>query len=267
MKSKFRFLIVKKFVILISLSIFLSSCGSKQDIVYFQNIDFVGISKSINNYNLTIRPADLLTISVSALDQDAARPFNLPTSNFSFGGETSREEQQTYLVDANGQIDFPVLGKLKLAELTRIQATELIKELLVDYIKNPIVNIRTVNFKVTVLGEVNNPGSYTVPNERITILEALGLAGDMTIQAKRNNLLLIREEINGSKTYERVDMTSVELFNSPVYYLKQNDVIYVEPNNSRVKSSTVGPNVGATLSVIGSLFSAVALIISITTIK
>ena len=135
--------------------------------------------------------------------------------------------------------------------------------MLKDYIKNPIVNIRTVNFKVTVLGEVNRPGSFTIPNDRITILEALGLAGDMTIQAERRNVLVIREE-NGKKTYNRVNMTSEEVFNSPVYYLTQNDVIYVEPNNSRVKSSTVGPNVTATLGVISTLVTAAALVISLT---
>ena len=167
------------------------------------------------------------------------------------------------MVDANGNIDFPVLGTLKLAGLNRIEATAKIKELLNEYIKDPIVNIRIINFKVTILVEVNRPGSYTIPNERITVLEALGLAGDMTIQAERRNVLVIREE-NGKKTYNRIDLTSETVFNSSIYYLTQNDVIYVEPNNSRVKSSAVGPNVSATLSVISTLVTVAALIISIT---
>ena len=266
MKMKSIILDLKKYLFIISFLTLLISCGTKQDIVYFQNIDTNGLSKSINNYNVLIRPADMLTISVSALDQDAARPFNLPTSNFSINGAQGREEQQTYLVDANGDIDFPVLGKLKLAGLNRIQSTDLIKDMLKDYIKNPIVNLRRINFKVTVLGEVNKPGSYIVSEERVTILEALGLAGDLSIQAERKNVLLIREE-NGKKTVNRVDLTSAELFNSPIYYLIQNDVIYVEPNNSRVKSSTVGPNVNATLGVVSSLLGAIALIVSISTIK
>lgn len=120
-----------------------------------------------------------------------------------------------------------------------------------------------MNFKVTVLGEVNKPGSYTIPNERITVVEALGLAGDMTLQAERKNVLIIREK-KGIKTYNRVDMTSETVFNSPVYFLSQNDVIYVEPNNSRVKSSTVGPSTSATLGVISTLVTVAALIISIT---
>ena len=162
------------------------SCGSKQDIVYFQNVDTVLSSNSVNSYIPTIRPDDMLTIVVSGLDQDAVRPFNLTVVNFSDElGSTGRRNQQSYLVDSNGNIDFPVLGKLKLAGLNRIQATAMIKDMLKEYVKDPIVNIRIVNFKITVLGEVRNPGSYTIPNERITIIEALGLAGDMNIQAER----------------------------------------------------------------------------------
>lgn len=254
----------KKYIHLICISLFFMSCGTKQDIVYFQNVDSVGSSKSIIQFNPTIKTGDMLNIVVSALDQDAVRPFNLATITFSGEGQQfGRPTQQSYLVDANGSIDFPVLGNLKLAGLSRIQATSLIKNLLTEYIKNPIVNIRTVNFTVTVLGEVSRPGSFTIPNERITIIEAIGLAGDMTIQAERKNVLVIREE-NGKKTYNRVNMTSEEVFNSPVYYLSQNDVIYVEPNNSRVKSATVGPNTGATLSVITTLITAAAFVVSVT---
>jgi polysaccharide export outer membrane protein len=254
----------KKYLLFFSLSVLLFSCGSKRDIVYFQDVDLMGVSKSINNFNPTIRPDDMLTIIVSALDQDAVRPFNLTVVSFSnLGGGIGRETHQTYLVDSNGNIDFPVLGTIKLAGLNRIQATTLMKDMLKDYIKNPIVNIRTMNFKVTVLGEVRSPGSFTIPNERITIIEALGLAGDMTIQAERKNVLVIREE-NGKKTYTRVDMTSEGMFNSSVYYLTQNDVIYVEPNNSRIKSSTIGPSTSTTLGVISTLITVTALIISIT---
>ena len=264
MKMKISITGHQKYIYLICISLFFISCGSKQDVVYFQDVDNIGSSKSINNYSPTIRTDDMLTITVSALDQDAARPFNLPMVSFTGdGSNVTKTVQQTYLVDTNGNIDFPVLGNIKLAGLNRIQATELIKNMLIDYIKKPIVIIRIVNYKITVLGDVSNPGSFIIPNERITIVEALGLAGDMTIQAKRKNVLEIREE-NGKKTYNRIDMTSETAFNSPVYYLLQNDVIYVEPNNSRVKSSAVGPNVSATLSVISTLVTVAALIISIT---
>ena len=200
-------------LLLLSVLTFLLSCGTKQDIVYFQDVDIVGSSVSINNYNPTFRPDDMLNITVSALDQDAARPFNLPVVSFmDENGSIGRASVQSYLIDSNGNIEFPVLGTLKLAGLNKIQATSLLKDMLKEYIKDPIVNIRTVNFKVTVLGEVNRPGSYTIPNERITILEALGLAGDMTIQAHRKNVLVIREE-NEKKTYTRLDLTSETIFN------------------------------------------------------
>lgn len=266
MNNKSTILNLKKYLLFLSLSMLLFSCGTKQNIVYFQDIDTVGSSKSINNYIPTIRPDDMLTIVVSALDQDAVRPFNLTSISFSNEEGIGRATQQNYLVDINGNIDFPVLGTLKLGGLNRTQATSLIKDLLKDYIKDPIVNIRTVNFKVTVLGEVRSPGAYKILNERITIIEALGLAGDMTIQAERKNVLVIREE-NGKKTSHRVDMTSEEVFNSPVYYLTQNDVIYVEPNNSRAKSSTIGPSTNTTLGVISTLVTVSALIISITQIN
>jgi len=254
----------KKILYLFSINILFIACGSKQDIVYFQNVDSVGVSRPIVNYSPVISPDDMLTINVSALDQDAVRPFNLPVVTFvQESGEIGRSAQQTYLVDMEGNIYFPVLGTIQLGGLNRIQATSLIQDKLKEYVKDPIVNIRNINFKVTVLGEVNRPGSYTIPNERITILEALGLAGDMTIQAERKNVLIIREE-KGKKTYNRLDMTSEEIFNSPVYYLAQNDVIYIEPNNSKVKSSSVGPSTTTTLGIISLLLTSVALVTSIT---
>lgn len=252
------------FILLILVAGFTISCGTKKDVLYFQDVDMAGVSMPIKNYSPIIKSDDMLTINVSALDSDAARPFNLPVVSYiGDGGEIGRQTLQYYLVDANGNIEFPVLGKLKLAGLSRIQATDMITNMLKDYIKNPIVNIRITNFKVTVLGEVNRPGTYSVQNERITILEALGLAGDLTLYGNRHHVLVVREE-NGKKTYTRVDLASEGVFNSPVYYLVQNDVIYVQPNNSRIKSSTVGPNVNTTLTFISTLVTVAALIVSIT---
>ena len=254
----------KIYVLLFSISFLFFSCGTQTDVVYFQNVDEIGVSKSINNYKPIIRSDDMLTITVSALDQDAARPFNIATFSFSNSNEVQgREKQETYLVDSNGNIDFPVLGKIKLSGLSRIQATDLIKDMLTEYIKNPIVNIRTVNFKVTVLGEVARPGSYTVPNERITLIEALGLAGDMTIQGERKNVLVIRETDNKT-TYNRVNLTTEEVFNSPVYYLIQNDVVYVEPNEGRINSSSVSARTSENLRIISTLVTVAALVISLT---
>ena len=254
---------IKSHYILLGILVILSSCGSRKDAVYFQDVDLMHVSKSISNYNPPIKPDDMLTISVSALDQDAVRPFNLPIASFAGqDGTIGREVLQNYLVDSNGNIDFPVLGTIKLAGLNRIQATTLLKDMLKEYIKNPIVVLRIINFKVTILGEVRNPGSFTIPNERITILEAIGLAGDLNIQAKRNNILVVREK-KGKKSYVRVDLTSEDVFNSPVYYLEQNDVIYVEPNESKIKSSAVGPSTNATLTVVSILVTAAAVVASI----
>jgi len=264
MKNKIKYSDLKNNIIILSMLVLLLSCGAKQDIVYFQDVDIASISRPIVNYSPVIRSDDMLTITVSALDLNAVRPFNLTAVAYAENdGEIGRTALQGYLVDANGNIDFPVLGTLKLAGLNRIQATSMIKDMLKEYIKDPIVNVRNINFKVTILGEVNKPGVYTVQNDRITILEALGLAGDLTIQAQRKNVLLIREE-GGKKTYNRVNLTSEEIFNSSMYYLTQNDVIYVEPNNSRVRSSTIGPSTSATLSAISILVTAAALVVSIT---
>lgn len=256
---------LKNLILFLIVSSMLLSCGSRKDVVYFQDADMNAVSSSINTYSPKIKPDDMLTIVVSSLDQDLARPFNLSAVSFvDRNGRANQPAQQSYLVDANGFIEFPVLGSLKLGGLTRSQATETIKSLLKEYFtKPPIVNLRIINFKVTVLGEVNRPGVYTIQNDRLTILEAIGLAGDLRLEAERNNVLVVREE-NGKKTYNRVNLTSETIFNSPIYYLSQNDVIYVMPNNSRIKSSTIGANTNTTLSVIGTLITAAALVVSIT---
>ncbi|WP_117882990.1 polysaccharide biosynthesis/export family protein [Aureibaculum luteum] len=264
MKKKIKLPFLKKSVLVVSLAILTFSCGSRQDVVYFQDVDLAAISKPIENYSPIIKPDDALTISVSSLDVQGVRPFNLtPVSYAGNDGEIGRSTLQSYLVDSNGNIDFPVLGTLKLAGLNRIQATAMIKDMLKEYLTDAIVIIRNVNFKVSILGEVRNPGVYTIQNDRITILEALAMAGDLTIQAERHNVLVVREEGN-KKTYNRVNLTSEEIFNSPMYYLTQNDVIYVTPNNSMVRGSTIGPSTGTVLSAISILLTAAAIVVSIT---
>lgn len=264
MIKKINFANLKKGILIASLAIITYSCGSKQDIIYFQDADLAAISKSLENYSPIIKPDDALTITVSSLDVQGVRPFNLSVASYADAdGNLGREVLQSYLVDANGNIDFPVLGTLKLAGLNRTQATDMLKDMLKEYISDPIVIIRNVNFKVSVLGEVTRPGVFTIRNDRITILEALALAGDLTIQAERHNIMVIREDGN-KKTYNRVNLTSEELFNSPMYYLTQNDVIYVTPNNAKVRGATIGPSTGTTLTAISILLTAAALVISIT---
>jgi len=240
-------------------TLFLSSCASRQDLVYFQDAD-KEIELSVK-YVLTYKPDDLITISVSALDMDAVRPFNLYVAAFrgTAGGITSTPSLQTYLIDATGNIDFPVIGTVPIGGLSRKEATRLVTDKLLPYIKDPIVNIRITNFKISVLGEVNAPGTFNIPNERVTLPEALGLARDLKIQGIRANILIIRE-VDGKITKNYIDLRTNALFSSPFYYLQQNDVVYIEPNNSRIKESRVNPNTSIFLSSVSILISLLAIL-------
>ncbi|MCF6212589.1 MAG: polysaccharide export protein [Flavobacteriaceae bacterium] len=250
---------LKSPLVLLIISIFISGCASRQDLVYFQT-DNNEINTTVK-YELTYKPDDLLTIAVSALDMDAVRPFNLYVAEYRGGanGITSTPSLQTYLVDADGNIDFPVIGAVSIADLTRKEATRLITDKLRPYVKDPIVNIRLINFKISVLGEVNRPGSFNIPNERVTLIEALGLAGDLNIQARRLNVLVVRE-IDGKVTKTYIDLRSNAIFSSPFYYLQQNDMVYVEPNGAKIKSSRINPYTGITLSAISTLISLFAIL-------
>lgn len=169
-----------------------------------------------------------------------------------------QRRQISYLVDSNGMIDYPVLGKIKIGGLSKNQAIIHLQDLLKEHIKDAIVNIRILNFKLTVLGEVNRPGSFTIPSERITLLEALGQAGDLSIYGSRKNILILREN-NGTTTTQRIDITKSDFINSEWYYLRQNDVVYVEPNKTRINSSAVGPNLTIGISALSLLVTIIAL--------
>lgn len=245
----------------LSMVVLMPSCVSKKDIVYFQNdeIDQLNVS---NSYKTIIKPDDVLQITITALDIEAVRPFNLAAVTYSTSSNSAIgvAQQQTYLVDTNGEIEFPVLGKLKIGGLTRDESIELIKgKLSPDYIKDPNVNIRISNYKISVMGDVQRPGSYNVPNERITILDALALAGDVNISGQRNNILIIREEENKKVQY-KVDLLSNNIFTSPVYYLQQNDVVYVEPNYARIQSASSNSNTSLFISISSLLIGVVTLL-------
>ncbi|GGW63174.1 polysaccharide biosynthesis protein [Winogradskyella epiphytica] len=240
-----------------------TSCVSRKNLVYFQDelLDETVIASTPKE--LTYKPDDILTINVSALDPATVAPFNLPLVSNNFNDLTSAQgalKQQTYLVDYNGNIEFPVLGTIKVEGLTRSELTELLVNQIKEMANNPIVNVRLANFTVTVIGEVSRPGTFTIQDERITLLEALGLANDLTIFGKRKNVKLIRE-VDGQKKIALIDLTSINAINSPVYYLQQNDVIYVEPNNAKVRSSTYNQNNGVLISAIGTLTTILAIFI------
>lgn len=222
------------------------SCASPEKIIYFQDKgEDNDIAESLD-YVPILQSGDLLRITVRSLEMAAAAPFNMTNVSNDSEGISG---QSGYLIDEDGMIEFPVLGPLKLAGMTRQEAMNYLKQELAAYLNDPILNMRLANFRITVLGEVNNPGTFNIPSERITLLQAIGLAGDLTINGVRNNIMVIRE-IHGEKIQSRVDLTSVNVLNSPFYYLSQNDVIYVEPNQSRMNSSEVSPSTGLFISII-----------------
>jgi polysaccharide export outer membrane protein len=239
----------------------ISACVSKKDIIYFQN-DEIDQAKVSNSYKTIIKPDDVLQITITALDIEAARPFNLAAVTYatSSNSPVGQAQQQTYLVDNKGEIEFPVLGKIKIGGLTRDETIDMLRNKLApDYIKDPNINIRIANYKISVMGDVQRPGSYNIPNERITILDALALAGDINISAQRNNILIIREE-GGKKLQYRVDLRSNEVLTSPVYYLQQNDVVYVEPNYARIQSASSNSNTSLFISITGLLITLATLL-------
>ncbi|MDO9595878.1 MAG: polysaccharide biosynthesis/export family protein [Lutibacter sp.] len=244
-----------KLAVLIVLMISMGSCVSKKEIVYLQDAEGITALEAIVKVEPKIQQNDILSINVSAMDAEAALPFNL----FEAGNTTSASKPITYLVNSDGDINFPVLGKIAVEGFTTKEITSYLTEALAVYIKNPIVNIRLTNFKVTILGEVKSPGTYPVPNERISILEAIGMAGDLTIQGKRKNVVLIREQ-NGKRNFVDIDLTNKEILNSPYFYLAQNDVLIVEPNKTKINSSAVGPNIGVIFASISTLISIIVLI-------
>lgn len=246
---------------LLALSLF--SCASSEDVLLFQDIDQLTNYGDAQRNNPTIQEDDMLIITVSAADMEAVRPYNLMIETrpiyTSSNSLSSNSQQQTYLVDNHGTINFPILGKLPVAGRSRSELTEFLTNRISEDVINPIVNIRIVNYKVTVLGEVNRPGSYTIEGERVTLPEALGLAGDMTIYGKRKDVIILRE-VEGIREHKIVDLTSIAALDSDYYYLKQNDVVYVQPNNAQVQSSKFNRNATVYVSVASLLISVLVLI-------
>jgi len=240
---------------------FITSCANTKKIDYFNNVSDATFKGSQAEKPTPIESNDILSITISSANAAASAQFNLQNDNISRSTTVtgSSTESGGYLVNADGTIDLPVLGSVQAAGLTKEQLKDnianliLSKKLLVD----PIVDIRYLNYEVTVLGEVARPTVITVPNEKISLLKALGLAGDLTIYGKRNNVLLIREE-NGEKITRHIDLTSSDFFNSPYYYLKPNDVIYVQPNAT--KAATAGRS-QQFLPIIFSALSVVAIVL------
>lgn len=246
--------------------LFLASCSPTRNLAYFSDLqEQEAYKENVGNaMGPTIQVDDLLSITVTSLNSEANSLFNrgvLPqtgtVTDFSISSQTNIH-QEGYLVDKDGFIEYPVLGKVKIAGLSKEEAKCKLVGQLEEYLKDPIVNIRYLNYKISVIGEVSRPSTFTIPSERINILGALGMAGDMTAFGKRENVLIIREE-NGVRTMTRVNLNNKELLNSPYFYLKQNDVVYVEPD--RMKQVQASTNT-RTLSIITATTSLAIIILS-----
>lgn len=248
-------------ILILSITLAFTSCVSKKNVLYLQDLEQITDNATNTNYNITIKSNDLLTINVSALNPDAVLPFNQPVvpRPSTIGVVQTSQQLQTYLVNVDGTIEFPLIGSVKLADFTRTEATDYLKGLISQYVKNPIINIRILNFKVSVLGEVGRPGTFNIEDERVTILEALGLAGDMTIFGDRKNVKIIRE-VNGIKTYGELDFTTSTIIDSPFYYLQQNDVVIVSPNQAQIQSSSFNRNTSVFISIAGIIISVISVL-------
>jgi polysaccharide biosynthesis/export protein len=265
----------------VSMSYVFSSCVNAKKTIYFNNIQDTVLTQQIMNLEPVIRKSDLLLISVSSLNPEASMVFNSPNFVNAAGGgggaggvtpagsaapvnpvSSSSTLLNGYLVNTDGEVKFPVIGNIKAEGLTKKQLEDQITRELVSrkLLIDPIVTIRFMNFRVTVIGEVARPSTINVTNERISILEALGLAGDLTIYGKRENVLLIREE-GTNKIVHRMDLTSKDVLSSPYYYLKTNDIVYVEPNNARIASTSRTQQL---LPIVLSALSFIAIIVTYT---
>ncbi|WP_417885229.1 polysaccharide biosynthesis/export family protein [Zunongwangia sp.] len=220
--------------------------------------------KSFNN--LQIKPNDRLAITVSAEEVEAAMPFNLPFVGSNMSSQegpiriNGTPSLQTYLVNSDGEIQFPVLGSLKVAGLDRKEVSRKLKNKISEYVQNPIVNVQITNFQISVLGEVNRPGTFIITDEYVSLPKALGLAGDMSIYGKRKNVLVVREKEDGNKTHAYLDLTDANVINSPYYYLQQNDVVYIEPNGPQRQSANYNRNASVYISIASVLVSLAVLI-------
>lgn len=253
------------FIFLFSITL-LTSCGGTKNVPYFQNVslsDSSRLSATAVFHEPTIQPNDILAVSIFTIDPNSKMIINqLASQGFASimtSTGTTTPSSNGFLVDKNGEIQIAVVGKVKVLGLTTFEARNLIQDLASKTFTNPSVQVRYSNFKITVLGEVSRPATYTVTDEKLNVIDALGLAGDLTIYGKRENVLLIRES-GGEKQFARLNLNSVDLFNSKFFYLKQNDVIYVEPNKGKAASLNTART--QTYAIIGTALTVLITLIS-----
>lgn len=251
----------------------LSSCHTSKNVVYVQNAGVpIDLNKSVlpSLPELVVKNGDMLLITVSTVSPEASVPFNPPLITdpsrvVNVVSTTNSPTPLSYLVDDRGFITFPVIGKVLVSGLSRLQIEDLIKTSIYPrFIKeDPIITVRLTNYRISVLGEVIRPGVITTYNDRISIFEALALSGDLTIYGQRDNVLLIREDLKGKRETYRIDLRDKKLIESPYFYLQQNDVLYVQPNPSKTRSSSIGTGEYLLFTVVGSLISVTSLLYTI----
>ena len=249
-------------------TLFLSSCVSTKKITYFDNKEQVDLSLSKHLYDAKIMPKDILQIQVFSMTPEASEPFNLLKL---VGSSTTTTSGQStiydYLVDNDGNISYPVIGTLHLGGLTKKEAEELIQSKIKPYLaetENVVVHVRMINYKYAVLGGVNKPGVFTTQNEKVSILEAIAQAGDLTTFAYRDRIFLIRENADGQKEYHQMNINEASIVTSPYFYLQQNDVIYVEPRKTEARNAFISANTSIWFSITSSLMSIATFILAIT---
>lgn len=260
----YQFIMKKNFYLLFLSVMILTSCTSYKRVPYIQNSDELKNMQQLSElYDARIMPKDLLTITVNCENAEVAAPYNLVVQSgvgTNSKSVTSQPALMNYLVDNNGNIDFPSLGTLHVGGLTKSEAENMIRGRLKPFfVDDFIVNVRMTNYKISVIGEVARPNTYTISNEKVSIFEALALAGDLTIYGKRDGVKLIREDAIGRKEIINLDLNDANIILSPYYYLQQNDVVYVEPNKTKAKNSDIGTS--TTL-----WFSATSIMVSLTSL-
>lgn len=254
----------KKSLLVLFAVLVMAGCQSYKKIPYLQDSTYT--TTQALTYDARIMPNDLLTITVNTSDKEAGIPFNLtyPTGGITGGSGVGAQSLQKYLVDNEGYINFPTVGMILVKGKTRREAEEqILKSIGSNFKEKPIVIVSFSDYKISVLGEVTRPGTFTIANEKVNVLQALSMAGDMSIYGKRDNVKIIREHADGRKEIFTINLNDQNLLNNPNYYLQQNDVLYVEPNKSRAQASEIGPALTLGLSSVGILISITNLIINI----
>ena len=264
-KQKIDFIMLKKIYLLLAVAAALCSCTTAKQILYFQDIQDRELGQLTKEYEATIKKDDRLAILVSGADKSVTAPYNLTIAEIGPTSSNTEPERSTlsYLVDSEGNIEFPILGKIHVEGMTRNQLVEYLTQEIGKDVKDPIVYVSFKNYKITVMGEVKAPGTYTFDSEKVSILQALGRAGDLALTAKRDGIILLRE-IDGVQKHFTINLKNSDILESPYFYLQQNDVLYVPASSMRIASATAATNLwSAALSAVTTTVSVVSLAIVI----